>query len=146
MGMTPDERFDAKVIYGPGQCWTWSGARGGRGQYGKFTPTKGNQDFAHRYAWERVNGPIPAGLVIDHLCRNPLCVRVEHLEVVTYSENSLRGNNPAVTRARHAQKTHCPHGHEYTEENTWRNPKAPNERDCRACARIRRARRREAAA
>jgi hypothetical protein len=77
-------------------------------------------------------GPIPEGLVIDHLCREPGCVNPLHMEAVSMETNTQRGllDRGAFQRA----VTHCPHGHEYTEENTaHRNDR----RHCRACARER---------
>ncbi len=43
---------------------------------------------ASRLAWEDAYGSIPAGLQIDHLCRNRLCIKVDHLELVTPRENT----------------------------------------------------------
>lgn len=67
---------------------------------------------------------------IDHLCRNPLCVRPDHLEQVTPRENLLRGVGPS---AKAAKKTHCPQGHPYAGENLGihRN----GNRWCRTCHR-----------
>jgi len=42
---------------------------------------------AHRYAYERANGPIPDGLVIDHKCHNILCCEASHLRLATTKQN-----------------------------------------------------------
>lgn len=66
-------------------CWMWQKARTGNG-YGAAW-RNGRQVPAHRAYYEQHRGPIPAGLVIDHLCRTPLCVNPDHLEAVTNREN-----------------------------------------------------------
>lgn len=43
--------------------------------------------YTHRVIWELVNGPIPAGLCIDHLDGNGLNNRLENLRVTTLSGN-----------------------------------------------------------
>jgi hypothetical protein len=91
----------------------------------------------HRTMYEHAKGPIPAGLVIDHLCRQPRCCNPDHLEAVTQRENLLRGQT--VNAAAVAQ-THCIHGHSFNEANTYRPPGQPNKRMCRACAAERQAR------
>src|SRR5690348_15795085 len=48
------------------------------------------QTRAHIAAWERAHGPVPNGLVLDHLCRRRHCCAVHHLEAVTQSENERR--------------------------------------------------------
>ena len=45
---------------------------------------------AHRIAYMRINGPIPEGLVIDHLCGVRNCVNPEHLEAVSHTINVRR--------------------------------------------------------
>ena len=70
---------------------------------------------AHRAAWLSAVGPIPPGLLIDHLCRNRACVNVEHMEVVTNSENILRGDHSNKAgrsgRKKSAEPQSCPtHG------------------------------------
>lgn len=83
----------------------------------------------HRVYYEMYVGPIPAGMQIDHLCRNRGCVNPEHLEVVTARENIMR--SPIAPAALNVAKTHCPKGHSYAGENLYINPKG--QRVCRAC-------------
>ncbi len=114
-------------------CINWTGhlASG----YGSIPlPGKrGKAVRAHRVAYELARGPIPEGLFVDHLCRNRRCCNVDHLEVVTHRENTLRGVSPV---ALNAQKTHCKHGHEFTEANIYRD--AQGSRKCRTCQRVNR--------
>lgn len=98
-------RFWAKVRAAESGCWEWVGATSDG--YGHFQ-WQGRNVRAHRYLWERVRGPIPTGLVIDHLCRNRRCVNPNHLEVVTFRENILRGVGAGAQAAR---ITHCAAGH-----------------------------------
>lgn len=123
----------------PNGCREWQGHLNNRG-YG-FTYANGRQQLAHRVAYEVFRGPIPDGLVIDHLvCDNPACVDHWHLEPTTGVQNVMRGNGVG---ARNARKTHCPQGHPYDEANTYRSPRGV--RICRTCARDRRAAKRSAA-
>lgn len=87
------------------------------------------QMLAHRYAWITLVGEIPAGLHIDHLCRNKVCVNPDHLEPVTPRVNVLRGYSMVAANAR---ATHCTHGHEFTPENTRLKH---GDRICRQCRR-----------
>lgn len=68
-------------------CWVWSGSLDKKG-YGRI-----NRDgylYAHRYMYERVNGPVPEGFELDHLCRVRQCVNPGHVEPVTHAENMRR--------------------------------------------------------
>ena len=42
----------------------------------------------HRVVYELAVGPIPAGLVVRHMCSNPLCIRPDHLAVGTHADNT----------------------------------------------------------
>lgn len=125
-------RFEAKYRVEPtSSCWQWFGATDVSG-YGRFsTGGKGvAPGLAHRVAYEMHVGPIPPGLVIDHLCRNRSCVNPAHLEAVTPAENVRRTfEHP---RVKPALRTHCPQGHEFTPENTRTPPSGG--RKCIACA------------
>lgn len=126
---------------GLGPCWQWLAGLTAQ-RYGGFHPTKGTFVLAHRYAYELTVGPIPAGLVVDHLCRNRACVNPDHLEPVSNEENLRRGAGYAL---RNGMRNECRNGHEYTPENTYVDPTKGTVR-CRKCARIRdRARTRKAA-
>jgi len=92
----------------------------------------GKNKVAHRISYELLKGDIPEGLDLDHLCRNRGCVNPDHLEPVTRKENLLRGN---TIPAKHARKTHCPQGHEYTKGNTFISKSGS--RHCRKCRAIR---------
>lgn len=123
-----EDRFWAKVDVGhPLGCWEWTGSKTRR--YGAFWLD--GQKYAHRVAFTLLRGPIPDGLTLDHLCRNPPCVNPDHLEAVTQGENVARGNSPP---ARHGRKTQCVNGHEFTPENTYTRPDGTG-RHCRACMR-----------
>lgn len=43
--------------------------------------------YAHRLIWEHVNGPIPAGLSIDHINGDRADNRISNLRLVTHQEN-----------------------------------------------------------
>lgn len=147
---TPAERFADKVNTTgpwslrrdcPGPCHLWDGAQNEKG-YGTFW-VDGRTVKAHRYAYEQQNGPIPAGLEVDHRCRRRACVAPGHLDAVTHRTNILRSANHVAARA---AVTHCPADHPYDQANTIRA--ANGTRKCRACknasARAARAAKREA--
>ncbi len=120
-----------------GPCWLWTGGLTGA-DYGIFScePLKANGRLtskgSHCYAYELLAGPIPKGLLLDHLCRVTICVNPHHLETVTIQENFRRGA-PSVSAINRA-KTHCVHGHPLTGDNVWINPKTGG-RVCRTCSR-----------
>ncbi len=134
MTMTDDERkvrfWSRVVVPSMGEprlaCWKWQGHHSADG-YGKCH-YKGKTIHVHRLAYELAIGPIPDGLVIDHLCRHRWCANPYHMEPVTSRENTLRGQNNA---ARNAAKTQCHRGHAFSPENTYVDAKG--QRGCRIC-------------
>jgi len=95
-----------------GPCWQWLG-KPHRSGYGRHKAADGVV-YAHRFSYELNVGPIPEDLQIDHLCRNTMCVRPDHLESVTGKENVLRSDAPTAI---HARKTLCDAGHPLSGDN-----------------------------
>jgi len=84
---------------------------------------------AHRWAWELINGPIPEGKVIDHICRNRACVAIDHLRLVTQRENIMAGLRNIDNRS------HCNQGHPFIKENIM--IRKNGKRECAECNRVR---------
>jgi len=130
--LTWQERLFSKATPNAAGCWIWHGRSLDKDGYALFHGTKmpgmALWSRAHRWAYVAAKGAIPAGLEIDHLCNIPGCINPAHLEAVTHAEN---------LRRRSVRQTHCIHGHEYTEANTYRKP--DGWRACRECMRQRKA-------
>jgi hypothetical protein len=99
--VTAEERFWAKVDKS-GDCWLWTGAVNHKG-YGKFAVGAGKWMLAYRMAWQLAARELPKKpLSLDHICRVPACVRVDHLRVATRSQqdsnSGLRKDNTSGAR------------------------------------------------
>lgn len=96
-----DERIQPEPNSG---CWLWVGKIDYKG-YGRVT-FAGKYTGAHRAFWMTLRGPIPEGMVMDHICRSRSCVNPDHLRVVTVGENSTQ--NSVGPTAINLTKKCCP--------------------------------------
>lgn len=113
-------------------CWLWQGTLdkdgyGAQVKIGSHTDGSRRAVRPHRWFYAHFKGPIPEGLVIDHLCRNRRCQNPEHLEAVTHVENTKRGAR--------ATATHCHRGHPLSGENVRLSKGRWQSRVCRTCFR-----------
>jgi hypothetical protein len=139
-----DRLFEVRVL--DNDCWEWQGYTDKQG-YGFICVRRDGKKTTpsiHRYFYENLVGEIPDGAHLDHtchnkdescpggkICRHRRCANPDHLEPVTPEENILRGKGEA---AKNAAKTHCPEGHEYSDENTYIEPKGG--RQCITCRKV----------
>lgn len=91
-----NERARARFYAKTEKCWWngclyWTGSRTPNGYSRSKAPVGRDTDYGHRIVWEQERGPIPPQMTIDHLCRNRHCVNVNHMDVVTHTENCRRG-------------------------------------------------------
>lgn len=119
----PEVRFWKYVSPEPNSgCWLWTGTGARYGQISRWIGTRWQFYPAHRLSYEMHKGPIPKGLVIDHKCRNTMCVNPEHLRAVTQGENVRSGKG--------TKKTHCRRGHPLVTGNLYFHGK---QRYCKPC-------------
>src|SRR3990167_7138031 len=85
-------------------CWLWLGAHTSGGYSEVWW--EGKVKYVHRIVYELLIGPLPPGLLSDHLCRNRGCVNPSHIEFVTNKENINRGNWKGTGRRRFCSRGH----------------------------------------
>jgi len=109
-------------------CWIWKGTTGAG--YGQYT-YKAKRYGSHRFAYELLEGKIPEGWEIHHLCENKLCVNPAHLQIVTVRDHRAREGELH-------RKDYCKWGHLLSEENIYiyRLPTRLMVQ-CRICSQIR---------
>lgn len=111
-------------------CAEWQGTLI-RGTYGTIGD-RGKRPLCHRVTYEHYKGPIPKGLLVDHMCMNKKCVNPSHLRLVDSRTSNLENTNGMG--AKNSKKTHCPKGHPYSKENTYRYFREYGwTRECKIC-------------
>jgi hypothetical protein len=110
------------VVLSENGCWLWQRTLKDAG-YG-YIKYEGKGWFVHRLAWTLVNGPIPDGLEVDHICYVRNCLNPEHLQLATHQENSARRRN--------ALGATCRAGHDLVPPNLYVAP-GTRKRKCRIC-------------
>ena len=86
------ERAHTKHQVNEDGCWisTYSVASHGYAQIGWQNGKERHSVLAHRAAWTHVNGQVPIGMTLDHLCKNRRCVNPAHLRLLPNWENARR--------------------------------------------------------
>lgn len=86
-------------------CWLWPGCRLDR--YAQVM-VDGKNLRAHRAMYELLIGPIPPGLVLDHLCLTKACVNPDCLDPVTGAVNTQRAVAAGLRPARNRRRGRLP--------------------------------------
>lgn len=123
------EFIKARIKVDERGCWLWQKfVMPEPNAYGQIYAL-GKDQRVHRVAYLLWKGPIPEGKVVCHSCDVKHCCNPDHLWLGTISDNKQDEIKKGLNYE--ANRTHCPHGHAYTPENTsvdnrgWRH--------CRTC-------------
>lgn len=122
--LTLEQRFMQYVSPEPNTgCWLWTGTLNdhGYGRIGVFVNGKHRMVYAHRFAWEMENGPIPPGLCCLHRCDVPSCCNHSHMFLGTKQDNQI--DMAKKWRGRRHRRTGLPFGVTFDERAiAWKNP------------------------
>lgn len=132
--ITPWERFLSHIEIQSNGCWYWTGTlTKGYGTFGY----QGTRIGAHKFAYQFKYGPVPKGLVLDHIiCDTPCCANPDHVTPTTNRDNVWRSEK-FLGRV-NASKTECVRGHELSQDNIWVYPTpSGTRRVCKRCTAIR---------
>lgn len=119
-------RLREKITVRADGCWEWVGYL--EDGYGRVH-FLGGPRLAHRVVWALLVGEPPE--VLHHTCPRRACVNPAHLEPTTHTDH------PDSAPRWQAAKTHCPHGHRYSERDWTYRSNGRQQRNCRACNRER---------
>ena len=115
-------------------CWLWSGSWRGQG-YGSIS-FLGKTYSVHKVSMQVFKLlEFKRDLNVLHKCDVKLCFNPEHLYCGTVSTNLYDAYERGQKIAPNLNKTHCPHGHEYTLDNTYYNKFGG--RSCKICVKAR---------
>jgi HNH endonuclease len=123
-------------------CWLYTRSLSKHG-YAAQVLVDGVRVTGHKAVYERMVGPVPNGLELDHLCRQRSCLNPAHLEPVTRRENVRRGTSGETTRTMWRTQETCQRGHSDWGW-AWRTLPSGNRVQKRHCAECRRMRDRAA--
>jgi hypothetical protein len=80
--LAPSNGAGCRIWTGRVNAWGYGCFSVKSAEHGRFRPV-----LAHRFAYERVHGPIPKGMILLHSCDTPACCAVEHLALGTHADN-----------------------------------------------------------
>lgn len=107
-------------------CWGHRLAVNGNGY--RNVLVDGRLSPLHREMYKLLVGPIEDGYECHHECGNKWCCNPGHLKLTTRREHVRCDRAMIIDQI---QRTHCPAGHPYDDENTYLDKK--NCRHCKAC-------------
>lgn len=110
---TPEESFIARTER-RGECLIWTASK--KNGYGQIW-VGDRTTVAHRYAWERENGPIPDGMKVDHRYHcDRACVEITHLRLASDGQNNANRAGANRTNKSTGFRNVRPHGNGFSVE------------------------------